>query len=443
MSDIFFPPSVPANDAIARMLADRIDACRLSLGMAVGITEAKRRHYIAHGSQDAACSRPINEHTLFEIGSVTKLFTSLLLADMVVRREAERDEPVAKLLPSGVRVPERNGRQITLVDLARHLSGLPRLPTNLTPNDPADPYAHYTAQHLYDFLAHDEMPRTPGDAVEYSNLGAGLLGHALSLRAGMEYEALVRARILAPLGMDSTVIIVPPALTPRMAQGHDANLDPVPDWHLGILAGAGALRSCVSDLLVFLEMLTDHEASPLGPAAALLVAPRDQGGLDVGWSQTDGSVVLEHDGGTGGFRSHVSCVAQWRRGVVVLSNSATGVGDLGTHLRDTRWGMLWYRREVMVDPACFACLVGRYRLKPGIIMEVTASDGRLFVQLTGQASFRVFPASEWHFFYKIVGAQITFEPGVNGHAARLILHQNSIDRIAERMADGDDAPGRS
>ena len=98
--------------------------------------------------------------------------------------------------------------------------------------------------------------------------------------------------------------------------------------------------------------------------------------------------------------------------------------------------MLWYRREVTVDPACFARLTGRYRLKPQIIMEVTASDGRLFVQLTEQASFQVFPASEWHFFYKVVGAQITFEPGEDGRAARLILHQNSIDRMAERMAGG-------
>ena len=191
MSDIFFPPSVPTDAAIERVLADRVDACRLSLGMAVGITDSRHRRYVAHGSQNAASGRPVDRHTLFEIGSVTKLFTSLLLADMVIRREAELDEPVANLLPSGVRVPERDGRQITLVDLAKHLSGLPRLPTNLTPNDPADPYAHYTAQHLYDFLARDELLRTPGDAVEYSNLGAGLLGHALCLRAGMDYESLV------------------------------------------------------------------------------------------------------------------------------------------------------------------------------------------------------------------------------------------------------------
>jgi serine-type D-Ala-D-Ala carboxypeptidase/endopeptidase len=118
----------------------------------------------------------------------------------------------------------------------------------------------------------------------------------------------------------------------------------------------------------------------------------------------------------------------------VLSNSATAVSDLCTHLRDTRWGMLWYRREVSVDPACFARLIGRYRMRPHLDFNVTASEGRLLVQLTGQPAFRVFPMSEWHFFYKVVGAQITFEPEEDGRAARLILHQSGMDQIAERIS---------
>lgn len=172
------------------------------------------------------------------------------------------------------------------------------MPTNLGPNDPADPYAHCTAQHLHDLLAGHELEQTPGDTVGYSNLGAGLRAHALSLRAGMDYESLVRARILAPLGMDSTVIVVPPALASWMAQRHVVNLDPVTDWYLGVLAGAGRLRSCVSDLLVFLEMIMDHEGSPLVPAAALLVAPRDQRGPGSGmvanrWGHSPGAWRLD------------------------------------------------------------------------------------------------------------------------------------------------------
>jgi CubicO group peptidase (beta-lactamase class C family) len=124
----------------------------------------------------------------------------------------------------------------------RIIPDFPRRPTNLTPNDPTDPYAHYTADHLYEFLATYELTRTPGDTYEYSHVGAGLLGHALAVRAGnTDYESLVRARILGPLRMDDTVIAVPHRLRDRVAVAHDDNLDPVPDWNLGVLAGAGGL----------------------------------------------------------------------------------------------------------------------------------------------------------------------------------------------------------
>jgi serine-type D-Ala-D-Ala carboxypeptidase/endopeptidase len=125
---------------------------------------------------------------------------------------------------------------------------------NLIPNDHADPYAHYTAEHLYEFLATRELTRTPGDTYEYSNLGAGLLGHALAVRAGnSDFESLVRDRILGPIGMNDTVIAIPHRLRDRVAVAHDDSLDPVPTWNLGALAGAGGFRSTVADLLLFLD----------------------------------------------------------------------------------------------------------------------------------------------------------------------------------------------
>lgn len=429
----FVQPPLPSDDTIRRLLAHRVDECGLSVGMAVGLTEAKSHRFIAHGYCDNDRHRPVSEKTIFEIGSITKLFTALLLSDVANRGEVELGEPVGKLLPAGVRVPERNGRPITLRDLASHHSGLPRVPTNLAPNDPQDPYTHYTVDHLYAFLANHELTRAPGDTFEYSNLGAGLLGHALGLRAGAPYASLVHDRILAPIGMNDTAIVVPSRLSGLVAKGHDDSLDPVSDWHLAVLEAAGAFRSNVSDLLLFLDALNDP-GSPLGPMVAPLVTPRDQGGLQLGQIHPDGGVALSHSGGTGGFRSFVRCVPQWQRGVVVLSNAAIGaVADLGVHLLDSRMGLQWYRKEAVVDPRIFARLVGRYRLQPNQVFEVTSSAGRLYVQLTGQSAFRVFPVSEWHFFYKVVGAQITFEAGDDGRAARLILHQNSLDQIAERI----------
>ena len=126
------------------------------------------------------------------------MFTSLLLADAVRRRDVALTDPVSKFLPSKVKVPERGGRAITLQDLSSHVSGLPRLPANMSPKDGSNPYADYSVEDMYTFLSAYELTRDVGAQYEYSNLGGGLLGHVLSLRAGMDYEALVRSRISGP-----------------------------------------------------------------------------------------------------------------------------------------------------------------------------------------------------------------------------------------------------
>ncbi|MCK1544821.1 serine hydrolase [Bradyrhizobium sp. 179] len=428
------PPTVPA-DLARRMLVERVDDRRLSVGMAIGTTENKRQQVVSHGYRDARAQGRINENTIFEIGSITKLFTAMLLVDMANRSEVGLDEPVAELLPAGTRVPSRNGKVITLRDLASHYSGLPRVPTNLGREDhPDDPYACYTAEDLYQFLATHELIRTPGDTFEYSNLGVGLLGHSLVLRANArDHETLIRSRILGPLRMDDTVIAIPSRLTDNVASGHDDSLDPVSNWNFDVLAAAGAFRSNVSDLLRFMDALCEGH-SPISSMIGPLTTPRSQGGLELGPPHPDGGIAISHSGGTGGFRSFVRCIPEWKRGVAVLSNTCIdAVVDLGVHLLDQRCGLNWYRKEVAVEPSCFARVVGRYRLRPNWEFEVTSVAERLYIRLADQPALRAFPISEWHFFYKCVGAQVTFEPGEDGRAARLILHQNSTDQIAERI----------
>lgn len=416
------------------MLVHRVDELRLAPGMVVATIEAKERAIIAHGSCKNGGDRLVDGNTIFEIGSITKLFTALLLADMVRRREVDLDEPVERLLPAGVRVPMRNGREINLRDLASHYAGLPRRPANLDPFDPDNPYAHYTVDHLYEFLAGHELVRTPGDTYEYSNIGTGLLGHALVLRAaGRDYETLIRERILIPLGMSDTVIALPPRLEGRVASPHDSSFDPVPLWNLGVLAGAGAFRSSAADLLSFLEALGDP-TSPIAAIVAPLVTPRARGGMGLGPLHPDGGFVISHSGGTGGTRSFVRCIPEWKRGVVVLSNAnIDAVVDLGVHVLDTRCAPQWFRQERPVEASALARLVGRYQISPNQIFDVTISNGRLFVRLSGQETIRVFPLSDHEYFYKAVNAQITFKLGDDGRAARLILHQNASDQIAVRI----------
>src|SRR5271155_2047065 len=228
---------IPTDSEIRQILVDRIDKDRQSVGIVIGVIEPAGRRVVAYGSLEKGDKRPLDGDTIFEIGSVTKVFTSLLLADMVQRGEVALTDPVAKYLPPGVKMPERSGRQITLQDLATHTSGLPRLPPNLAPKDPANPYADYTVEPLYQFLSSYQLTRDIGSKYEYSNLGGGLLGHVLARRAGLDYEALVRSRICEPLGMKSTAITLSAGMKARMAVGHDRSLDAVENWDLPVLAG--------------------------------------------------------------------------------------------------------------------------------------------------------------------------------------------------------------
>lgn len=435
---------IPSDSEIRRILAERIDAQRQSVGIVVGVIDRGGRRIIAHGSTGGSNSGPaLDGGTVFEIGSITKVFTALLAADMVVRGEAAWSDPLAKYLPEGTKVPER-GRAITLEDLATHTSGLPRLPSNSQPRDAANPYADYTVEQLYGFLAGHDLGRDAGTQYEYSNLGAGLLGHVLARRAGSDYESLVRSRICEPLGMKSTGIALPPAMTARLAPGHNPGLARVSNWDIPTFAGAGALRSSGDDMLAFLAAVLGYTDSPLRAAMEALLAvrrPTPAPGMEIalGWHvrKRGDKEIVWHNGGTGGYRSFLGFDAKTRAGVVVLSNTFTpsGVDDIGEHLLDRQAPLLAapkQRQEIRVDPKLYDGYTGRYELAPNFILTVTREGDRLFVQATGQGKAEVFPESERDYFYKVADAQITFETGEDGRATGLILHQNGRDMPAKR-----------
>jgi D-alanyl-D-alanine-carboxypeptidase/D-alanyl-D-alanine-endopeptidase len=251
--NIFQPLPVLGTDEIRAILVKRIDQQKEAVGIVVGVIEPGGRRVVAYGNLAKGDPRTLDGDTIFEIGSISKVFTCLVLADMVSRKEVTLDDPAAKYLPEHVRMPQRSGRPITLLDLATHSSGLPGAPGNMNRKDPANPYADYSVDDLYEFLSSYTLPRDPGSEVEYSNLGAGLLGHVLSFRAGTDYESIVRNRITQPLGMPDTGITLSSSQKQSMATGHNTMLAPVANWDLPTLAGAGALRSSANDMLTFLE----------------------------------------------------------------------------------------------------------------------------------------------------------------------------------------------
>jgi len=414
---------LPSDSAVRAILAPRVaafpDSGKHGAGIVVGLLDANGKRRIVAAGVDAGA--------VFEIGSITKVFTASVLSDMVARGEVKLDDPVANYLPRAVHMPVR-GRPISLLDLATQVSGLPRLPDNLAPRDPSNPYADYSVRQLYEFLSRYQLPRDPGASYEYSNLGMGLLGHALALRARMSYEQLVARRLLTPLGMRETAITLTPPLRARLAPGHDEAGNVAPNWDLPTLAGAGALRSTASDMLAFLAANVDTSATPVGRALRQTHDPRqatDNPNLKVGlaWhilSRPSGNIVW-HNGGTGGYRTFIGFDPVRRIGVVVLSNFNRSVDDLGYHLLDESFPLEpppERHAEVAVDSLVLARYVGDYELAPTFHIVITREAMHLFLQATAQPRFPIFAESDSTFFLTVVDAQITFRPD------GLVLHQN-------------------
>lgn len=431
----------PSDSAIQLILAERL-AARPGVGVVVGTLDRQgNRHVVAYGASGK--ERPFDGSTVFEIGSITKVFTTGILADMVAKGEVALDDPVAKYLPSAVRVPERNGRRITLLDLATQSSALPRLPNNLAPKDSANPYADYTVDLLYAFLSGYSLPRDPGAQYEYSNLGMGLLGHILARKAGTTYEALAAKRILDPLGMSDTRIALTPELRQRLAVGHDLEGKPVKNWDIATLEGAGALRSTVSDMLRFVAANLDSTASSVARVLATthqerLKTPTPGLSLGLGWHilQRPGTSIVWHNGGTGGYHSFVGFDRGKGNGVVVLSSSAAEIDDIGFHVLDPTFPLAPRpkpRTEVAIDPRILDAYVGEYRITPAFSLNITKENGRLFIQATGQARLPLYPESDTEFFLRAVDAQVSFLRDSTGAVSQLILHQAGQHAPARRQ----------
>jgi serine-type D-Ala-D-Ala carboxypeptidase/endopeptidase len=349
---------LPANSEVEVLIQHLVDSHGVS-GIVVGLLgEDGTRRVIAHGDPGAG-ARPLDADSVFEIGSMTKVFTGILLADQVRRGEVELADALADLMPTHVSVPARSGKPITLLDLTTHFSGLPMMPTNLAPADPANPFAEYTTTRMYEFISNYELPRDPGDAFEYSNIGMALLGQVLALRAGAPtYEALVTERILRPLGMTRTAVVFTPWMKDRLVRGHNRAGDPVVNWDMIETAGMGGLRSTMNDMLTFAAAnlsAADRSSEATGLAAAIRASHRGlrqtgedfahpgiptafrQGRVAFNWfiSRPGARRITWTVGLTGGYSSFVGLDFEAGRAVVVLTNTGlNNVDYLGFHLLD-------------------------------------------------------------------------------------------------------------
>lgn len=301
---------------------------RKNAALVVGITQKGKRAVLGFGHVGAGNSAPPDADTLFEIGSVTKVFTAVALAHLEAEGKVKLTDTLRASLPEKVALA-RSLEPITLLSLATHTSGLSRLPGNVDTSaaNLPNPYAKYGVAELYQFLATGKANNPPGRLMDYSNAGFGLLGHILTLKSGQDYEALVRSTMLGPLGMSNTVIRVSDAQRARLARGHSIQGDEVPGWDFDVMAAAGAFRSNASDMLTFIEANLANAETPVGRALGRARQEHktgEAGELPLGWqweiTLQGGLEIYWHNGGTGGYVTFVGFNRAQQMGVVVLSN---------------------------------------------------------------------------------------------------------------------------
>ncbi len=316
-------------------IQNRIDN-GISPSIVVGVIDNKGPRYYCFGKKSLTDSA-VNEHTVYEIGSISKVFTGILLAHQNEAGMVDITDPAQRYLPSTVQVPKRGGKEITLGNLSDHTSGLPRMPDNFNPKDFSNPYADYTVEQMYAFLSGYQLPRDIGAEYEYSNLAQGLLGHILALNAGTSYEDLVISTIARPLGMMETKVVLDENMKKNLAIGHSGGRE-VSNWDILTLAGAGGIRSSVHDMLKFLAANIGLTQTPLRSAMDKSHETRHfkagEARVGLAWHISKGKLgdVVWHNGGTGGYRTFAGFVKETQKGVVVFTNSTEGADDIGFRL---------------------------------------------------------------------------------------------------------------
>jgi|CXWL01.1.fsa_nt_gi CubicO group peptidase (beta-lactamase class C family) len=378
---------------------------------------------------------------VFEIGSISKVFTGLLLADAVVEGKLRLEDTLATRLPVTFGDPAVGA--ITLVQLATHTSCLPRLPSNLLGAHPEDPYAGYGDEALFAYLASARLEGRPPCTADYSNLGFGILGVVLERAWGRSWASLVGEKITGPLGMPDTTQELSSDQRSRFAEPW-AGSERARPWTFKAMAGAGALRSTLADLSCFADALLAGASGRLGrlwPLVSAPQAPMPALGGSIGLALLHGPLHGEdsywHYGGTGGYRAALMVFPGSARAVVVLaSNGQAPVENwLSAWLAPAGEGVRAPRVPISLPAEELDPYVGVFESGKSTRFTFVRRDGQLLARLTGQPFWPVFPSAKDEFFYVVVDAQLSFGRDAAGLVDQVTLHQGGLDRTATRVPE--------
>lgn len=390
------------------------------------------------GFGDVAGQAP-DEDTLYEIGSITKTFTGTMLASAVVRGDLTLATTAQSLLPPNVTMPSRSGIDITVTDLATHMSGLPRLPDNLMPSDPIQPFADYDQAAAYAFLNGYQLPRDPGAVFEYSNFGVALLGDLLAATASVSYEALLDTEILGPLDMSDTTLTLDAEQQTRFAPSFDYDGEPSTNWDLGWHAPSGALKSSTGELVKYARAVIDGAplSAELTLATTLQVDFNPAIGIGLNWFVLDGGAAVYHNGRTGGYTSFFAVAPAERRAAIVLTNATPFTTDvMGFAVFEAVRGNMYDAPDpqpvVEVEGSVLDANVGAYGAQ-NFTITITRTGDALYGQPDGQPTFRLYPTSDRYYYLRAVEAALRFdEPDGQGVVAGFDLLQDGRTQRFER-----------
>ncbi|HLX90254.1 MAG TPA: serine hydrolase domain-containing protein [Puia sp.] len=334
--------SLPSTNTLSNALDRKVDSAvrpytsmQATVGLSIGILKDGKTYFYGYGETVKGNNQIPNEHTLYEIGSLSKTFTAILLADAANDGLVKLDDPISKYLPDSIPELSYEGIPITLKTLSNHSSGIPRMPNNFQPADNSNPYKDYDDNKLFSFYKNFKPARKPGETYEYSNVAAGTLGVIMEKVERDSYENLFQKKICQPLGMNETKEFLRKDDSGRFAKGYQEDGTPSSAWDFKALAPAGAIRSTAFDLLKYANGNLGAAPGPLLKAMDLTHAITFNDGtvrVGLGWHYIKPGTddVIFHNGQTGGYHSYLAMNPKKRFAVVILSNCARGTEDAGS-----------------------------------------------------------------------------------------------------------------
>ena len=407
--------------------------------IALAVIDSSGVHYFNFG-KTASAGKLVDEHTIYEIGSISKVFTGIILAQQILDGQLKIDDKINDLLPDSIQVPVIGDKDITLGNLTDHTSGLPRMPNNFAPANPNNPYADYTVAQMFEFISNYQPVREVGSAYEYSNLAQGLLGHLLAMQNHTTYEDLMVQTIADPLEMNDTRIEFTERMKRNLALGHSGG-KVVENWDIPTLAGAGAIRSSTADMAKFIAANLGYLNVPLFEAMkqSHKVRHHKAGEMSVAmaWHIKKGvhGDVFWHNGGTGGYRTFAGFVKETGKGVVLLTNSSADSDDIGFHLLDPESKLVNIKFKsdaIEVAEPVLEKYVGVYELQPHFKIAITKEGTQLYGQATGQERFEIYPENDTLFYLTVVDAKIAFQLK-NDTVESLTLFQNGQQVVGKKI----------